>query len=85
MEIADWRQRIDALDEELVRILSERARAAQAIGELKRTSARAIYEPDRERQVIEHVCSVNAGPIPDQLMSSLFERVMEVMRAMQTV
>lgn len=85
MEIADWRKRIDVLDEELVRVLSERARCAQAIGELKRTSARAVYEPDRERQVIEHVRSANHGPIPDELMTTLFERVMEVMRAMQSV
>ena len=85
MEIADWRREIDWLDEQLVELFSERARAAQAIGALKRTSERPIFEPDREQQVIEHVCRVNPGPIPNEHLSALFTRVMELMRTMQTI
>ena len=85
MEIADWREQIDAIDEQLVALISRRAEAAQAIGAIKRQGARAIYEPDREQQVINHVCAINPGPIPDERMAFLFQRLMEVMRGMQTI
>ncbi len=39
MEISDWRKKIDELDEQIVRLISQRAEAAQAIGELKKTAA----------------------------------------------
>ena len=61
MEIADWRKKIDSLDEQIVALLSERAAAAVAIGEIKRGHSAPIYEPDRERIVFEHVRAANPG------------------------
>lgn len=83
MEIADWRQKIDALDDEIVRLISERARAAIAIGELKRSSGASIYEPDREQAVLAHVRAVNHGPLADTELLVIYERVMDVMRGLQ--
>ena len=53
MDIADWRKKIDEIDQKLVEILNERAQAAQEIGRLKRKTAMPIYEPDRERIVLD--------------------------------
>ena len=50
MEIADWRAKIDGLDEQIVKLLCERAAAAAAIGALKMKSNANIYEPDREQE-----------------------------------
>ena len=36
MDIADWRKKIDEIDQKLVEILNQRAQAAQEIGRLKR-------------------------------------------------
>ena len=36
MDISDWRKKIDELDDQIVRLISQRAAAAQAIGELKK-------------------------------------------------
>ena len=47
MDISDWRQKIDELDEQIVRLISQRAAAAKAIGELKRTADLPVYEPPR--------------------------------------
>ncbi len=49
MDIEDWRKKIDELDRQIVALISERARAAQAIGLLKKTDALPIYEPGRKR------------------------------------
>jgi len=55
MDIEDWRKKIDEVDRQLVSLLSERAKAAIAIGKLKRDTSLPIYEPDRERIVFENV------------------------------
>ncbi len=83
MEIADWRQKIDGLDEQIVALLSERAHAATAIGALKQTTGAAIYEPDREQSVYTHVKQVNSGPLTEAELIVIYERIMDVMRSLQ--
>ena len=83
MDIADWRKKIDELDRRLVELLSERARAAQEIGRLKRNTNLPIYEPDRERIVFENVQTLNQGPLPNRDLVRIFERIMDVMRNIQ--
>ena len=85
MEIADWRSRIDKLDEQIVALLSERAAAAVAIGQLKRGSNAPIYEPNREQAVFEHVRAVNPGPLTAAQLQDIYDRLMDVMRALQRV
>ena len=83
MGIATWREKIDQLDEQLVRLINERARAARAIGELKRDSELPVYEPQREQQVFEHVRAVNSGPLTDAEIVDVYQRIMDVMRTLQ--
>ncbi|MGD0567922.1 MAG: chorismate mutase [Candidatus Sulfotelmatobacter sp.] len=83
MDIADWRKKIDELDQRLVELLSERARAAVEIGRLKRNTSLPIYEPERERIVFENVQKMNQGPLPGRELVRIFERIMDVMRNIQ--
>ena len=83
MDIADWRKKIDELDQQLVKLLSERARAAVEIGRLKRDTNLPIYEPERERIVFENVQHLNRGPLPGRDLVRIFERIMDVMRNIQ--
>jgi len=83
MELADWRSKIDKLDDQIVRILNERAAAAIAIGQLKAKAGAPIYEPQREQAVIEHVKQANPGPLTAAQVQEIYERLMDVMRALQ--
>ena len=83
MDIEDWRKKIDELDQKLVALLSERAQAAVAIGKLKRNTSMPIYEPDRERIVFENVQQANQGPLPGRDLVRIYERIIDVMRALQ--
>ena len=47
MDISDWRNKIDGLDEQIVQLLSQRAAAAVEIGKLKAKINVPIYEPMR--------------------------------------
>ena len=83
MDIEDWRKKIDDVDRKLVALLSERAKAAMAIGRLKRETSLPIYEPDRERVVFENVQEANHGPLPGRDLVRIYERIIDVMRNIQ--
>lgn len=83
MDIAEWRIKIDELDRQIVALISERARAAQAIGKLKRATDLPVYEPNREKVIFENVRKSNRGPLPDIELTHIYERIIDVMRALQ--
>ncbi len=83
MTIEELRIRIDELDLQLVLLLSERARAAQMIGRMKASTSLPVYEPDRERIVYANVRAANQGPLPDIELTHIYERIIDVMRALQ--
>ena len=83
MDITEWRLKIDELDRQLVALISERARAAQQIGRLKQTTDLPVYEPNRESVIFANVRAANQGPLPDSELTHIYERLIDVMRALQ--
>jgi len=83
MTIEELRLRIDELDRQLVALISERARAAQTIGQLKAATSLPVYEPDREKIIYANVRAANKGPLPDIELTHIYERIIDVMRALQ--
>jgi chorismate mutase-like protein len=83
MDIAEWRRKIDELDRQIVTLISERAKAAQAIGRLKQATDLPVYEPNREKVIFENVHKMNPGPLPDIELTHIYERIIDVMRALQ--
>ncbi len=83
MTLAHFRKKIDQLDRRLVRMLSQRARAAQQIGRLKRRTRMAIYEPRRERVILDNVRRANRGPLTDRQVAGIYRRIIRAMRELQ--
>ncbi len=83
MTLEELRNRIDALDRQLVELLSERARAALMIGHLKAATSLPVYEPAREKIIYTNVRAANKGPLPDIELTHIYERIIDVMRALQ--
>ena len=80
-DLARHRAAIDALDRELLARLNERARHAQAIGELK--GGGAAYRPERETQVLRGLHAENKGPLPNEAITGVFREVMSACRALE--
>jgi chorismate mutase len=80
MDISDWRKQIDEIDRKLVDLLGQRAHAVHEIGKLKAVVGLPVYEPDREKTVLENAKSVNGGPLPDRDLIRIYERIVDVMR-----
>ena len=83
MTLEELRAQIDALDRQLVELLSERARAALMIGHLKVQTSLPVYEPAREKIIYANVRAANKGPLPDIELTHIYERIIDVMRALQ--
>jgi chorismate mutase-like protein len=80
----DLRKNIDRVDEVLVRLLNERARCACEIGRLKKDLGVEIYQPDREKQVLDHVRGIAAeGPLGPDAIARLFERIIDEARRLE--
>lgn len=83
MSIDDIRERIDALDRELLRIFNERAALALAIGEIKKERGLPVYDPSREKRIFEAMSGANPGPLEDDAIVRLFERVIDESRRLE--
>ena len=64
-------------------LLSRRAETALEAGRLKAATSLPIYEPAREKLIYENIRRVNQGPLPDIELTHIFERIIDVMRALQ--
>jgi len=76
--LAGVRTEIDGIDAELLRLLNQRARCAQKVGEIKAEHGDAgyIYRPEREAQVLRRLQEQNPGPLLGENITFFFREVM---------
>jgi len=75
-ELSELREEIDRLDEQIVDLLNRRAQVVVRIGQIKTQSNMAIYVPDREKQVLGHIRTLNKGPLPDKVVAAIYRELM---------
>lgn len=80
-ELKQHREQIDAIDDQLLQLVSQRARHARTIGELK--GGGPIYRPEREAQVLRRLLEQNSGPLSDEAVTAIFRTVMSNCRALE--
>ncbi|MEK9136800.1 MAG: chorismate mutase [Bacteroidota bacterium] len=76
MSLQEHRQAIDALDEQIVKLLNDRTKHVLEIGQIKLQAGDEIYVPHRERAVLDRVCKKNAGPITNEGLRAIYREVM---------
>ncbi|MCP5159870.1 MAG: prephenate dehydratase [Gammaproteobacteria bacterium] len=79
------RERIDALDQQILTLISERARCAQQVGVIKQAAGATgnFYRPEREVQVLRRVIEANQGPLSNEEMARLFREIMSACLALE--
>jgi len=83
LDIDQLRQEIDRLDQELLGIFNARAAIALKIGEIKQTRGLAVYDPEREKRIFARMRAANPGPLEDEAIIRLFERVIDESRRLE--
>ncbi|WP_414049967.1 bifunctional 3-deoxy-7-phosphoheptulonate synthase/chorismate mutase [Macrococcus animalis] len=82
-ELNHLRDRIEAINVEILKLLSERGEIAQQIGEEKRKQGTAIYDPKREKEMINMLQDINEGPFDDNVIKQLFKEIFKASTELQ--
>ncbi len=81
------RERIDSIDDDLLRLISERAECAREVAEVKQAASEgadvSFYRPEREAQILRRIKERNPGPLADEEMARLFREVMSACLALE--
>ena len=85
MTIDDLRQEIDRLDSALLALFNVRASLALQIGKIKKGLALPVYDPAREKRIFARMKELNTGPLDDQAIIRLFERVIDESRRLERI
>ena len=76
MSVDNERKKIDSIDAKILELLNERARASQHIGKIKKKKGERIYSPEREKEVLERLKSINSGPVASQAIDAIYREIM---------
>ena len=76
MPIPQIRKNIDAIDQEIVRLLNKRAAKTLEIGHLKAKGKKAVYVSAREKDVLDRISRQNAGPLANAGLAAIYREIM---------
>lgn len=82
--LSNLRKKIDALDDEILRLLNERARLVLEIGREKARSSSGPHVPEREREILERLTAQNPGPFPNDGIRTLYREIFAVSLALES-
>jgi len=82
-ELERLRGEIDEVDGALLAALNRRAQLVETVGRLKRDTGTGVYEPTRERRIVERLQRENPGPFPDAALAPVFREIVSATRSLE--
>lgn len=82
--LGNLRHQIDAIDQQLLLLLNQRARVAEQVGEVKKREGSTFFRPDRVAQVIQKICTSNLGPLKDNHVTAIWREIMSACLALES-
>jgi chorismate mutase/prephenate dehydratase len=86
MSLPEIRKKIDLIDDQLIKLLNERADLVHEVGLVKKAEGSSIYAPDREEQVLRTVVDKNkalSGRLPEQSIRAIYREIMSASLALE--
>lgn len=83
-DIAALRSQINQIDDQLVRLLNDRAAVAAGIGKLKAAAGVRVYDPERELAILKRINTLNKGPLNKGDMEAIFAAIITACRELQS-
>lgn len=80
-KLKQFRTRIDSIDDELLKLVNQRAALAQQIGHLKNKDT--VLRPEREAQILRRLQDNNSGPLSNEAVVQLYTEIMSQCRALE--
>jgi chorismate mutase/prephenate dehydratase len=82
-KLTPLREQIDAIDAQILDLLSRRGKIAQQVGHVKAETNAPVFRPEREAQVLRGVAKRNPGPLKDRDVQTIFREIMSSCRALE--
>ncbi len=83
-DLKEIRDRIDAIDESILRLINDRLSAAKSIAQIKGgLDEPTVYRPEREAQVLSRLKKLNSGLLGNRELENLFREIMSISRHIQ--
>jgi chorismate mutase len=82
-ELEELRRSIDDLDGRILELVAERVRVVLAVGQYKRKHSIAVYDPDRERKMLDRLCGQARHPLDADTVRRIFERLIDESRRIE--
>ncbi len=83
MNLDDIRKRIDAIDHQLLDLLSQRADLVHEVGVVKKRDGLQIYAPDREQALLKRLVEMNQGRLPEKSIRAIYREIMSAALALE--
>ena len=77
------RKRIDELDAELLKLLNERAKCVVKIGAIKQKEESKVVVPQREKELLNRLTTLNNGPMTEKMVHRLFQEIIDTLKELQ--
>ncbi|MDD5199405.1 MAG: chorismate mutase [Terrimicrobiaceae bacterium] len=82
-DLSEIREKIDAIDLQLLRLLNERATLALEIGRIKSRDGLPIYAPDREIALLRGLVEKSEGPLSPAAIRAIYREIMSAALALE--
>jgi chorismate mutase len=83
VQLTQLREAIDTVDAEILRLVASRVELVLSIAKYKRVRQMPVYDPDRERSVIERLLGLAPANLDPQLVRRIFERIIDESRRVE--
>jgi len=74
-KLDELRARVDELNLQILKLINERGRIVQEIGEIKKTQSTYRYDPVRERKMLDLILEHNDGPYETATLKHIFKEI----------
>jgi chorismate mutase/prephenate dehydratase len=81
--LGELRQSIDAVDAQIVELISRRAHLAREVGEVKKLVDAPVYRPEREAQIFAKLRALNPGPLPNASVEAVYREIISACRELE--
>jgi chorismate mutase len=82
-ELEELRRAIDEVDQQILALVAERVRLVLRVGDVKRERNMAVYDPERERRILDRLASQAAAPLDQTTVRRVFERLIDEARRLE--
>src|SRR5690606_1188120 len=83
VKLKQIREKIDAIDDELLVLLNKRMELVREVGLLKQAERSVIYRPEREKEILERLISNNKGLLTPPAIEAIFLEIFSVSRNLE--